>query len=208
MTRLVWEIVDKNKIRILFHNASAFKETSYLLLRDMTIISSDCNIFSSIIVNGMLASELYLKFIKAYDYSICNSSSKTKFLKSHDIDLLFRDLSKNRQAEIFNLLGQFNCSVTEFYNFRRKIIRARSLSNGNGKNGDVVNWRYLIIDRKNKYKFDMSIMVKLIESLYCISQSIINSLSFKSGAPSMSSPILDEHSQSIIEGYKNVFCSL
>ena len=191
---------DKRRIYILFFNACGFKEVSYLLLHNMFLLSTDCNHFSSIIVNGMLASELYLKFIKAYDDSITNPSSKAVFIKTHDINTLFNDLSNKRQKEIRLELKKFGCDTQTFYKFRMAAKRAYdNQGNNKGKNGDVVNWRYLLTDRKNAYKFDINTMVKLIEVLYNISHHIINTTESEIKIPSMSSPILDEISESIVD---------
>lgn len=130
------------KIYILFFNACGFKENAFLLLNNINQLSTDCNLFSVAIVNGMLAAELYLKFIMAYDNAINTNTVTTEFIKTHDIDELFANLSNQRKSEIRSSLNKLNCNNQQFYRFR---IRARKANmnrgNNTNKNGDVVDWR-------------------------------------------------------------------
>ena len=194
--------VDYKKIGILFFNACGFKEVSFLILNNLDGygISTDCNVFSSVIVNGMLATEVYLKFIYAYDYSVTNNTFKTEIHMTHDINYLYNLLSLERKEDICKELSRYKCDSSMLSGFLRIFDLASA--NGNKKtmlDGDIVNWRYLVDNGKNEYRFDLNIMVKLIESLYSISRNIINLQSFEEDLPSMSSPILDEFSESIVD---------
>ena len=190
------------KIYILFFNACGFKENTFLLLNNINHLSTDCNLFSVAVVNGMLAAELYLKFIMAYDNAVKSNTGITEFIKTHDIDELFTNLSSQRKSEIRSRLNELGCDTPQFYKFRIQARKASANSRNNtNKNGDVVNWRYLVVDGKNTYRFDINTMAKFDEVLYKISQQIINSdferrkISF----PKMSSPALDTYSEDIVD---------
>ena len=193
----------KKKVFIMFFNACGYKEISYLLLNNPNALGTDCNFFSTCIVNGMLATELFLKFISSYDYAIKNNTPSTEFEKTHNICKLYKSLSKARRQEILDELLKLGCDKVTFSKFRAKISRAEAEKKNNPnsnkeKNWDVVNWRYLIVDGKTTYKFDLNTMTKLNESLYRISQRIINKSDNKIQFPSMSSPALDELSKIIV----------
>lgn len=139
--------VDYKKIGILFFNACGFKEVSFLILNNLDGygISTDCNVFSSVIVNGMLATEVYLKFIYAYDYSVTNNTFKTEIHMTHDINYLYNLLSSKRKTEICNELNQFNCdsaTLSEFLKIFDQTSTKRE--NNTSLDGDLVNWRYLV----------------------------------------------------------------
>jgi hypothetical protein len=186
------------KTFILFFNACGYKEVSYLLLNNPNGLGTDCNFFSACIVNGMLAIELYLKFLNAYDYAVKNKTATTEFTNVHDINALYKQLSISRRKELLDELLKLGCNKETFTKFRAKIRSAeKNKQNNKGKNWDVVNWRYLIVDGKNTYRFDLDTMTKLNESLYRISQRIINTPGNNIQFPSMSSPALDTVSANI-----------
>lgn len=193
--------VDYKKIGILFFNACSFKEVSFLILNNLDGygISTDCNVFSAVIVNGMLATEVFLKFIYAYDYSIANNTSKTEIHITHDIYYLYSLLSSKRKTEICNELNQYKCDSATLSGFLKIFDQNSTERDNNVLDGDIVNWRYLVANGKNEYRFDLNIMVKLIEALYSISRSIINLQSFEMDLPSMSSSILDDCSEIIVD---------
>lgn len=192
----------KSKMNILFFNASAFKETCYLLLGNIPNLTTDSNSFSSIIVNGMLAIEIYLKFLIAMDAPSLNNNPIVSFDHTHNIYDLYKELSPTRQKEIIKELHNYGCTTKQFYKFRLASKRAfDNKRNNKFKNGDPINWRYLIVNNKLTYKFDINTMVKIIEVLYKLSQKIINDLHNKPLLPSLSSPALDEESEKIIKSY-------
>lgn len=190
---------DMKKASVLFFNACGYKEVSFLLLNNPNGLGTDCNFFSVCIVNGMLASELFLKFLISHDYTTKNKTTTVVFSGIHNINSLYKDLSLATRREIQKELLKFGCDKKRFSSFRAQIRRAEDLRSTNkGKNGDAVNWRYLIVPHKSSYTFDLDTMTKLNEVLYQISRRIINKLSNKIALPSMESFALDAFSEEIV----------
>lgn len=201
----------------LFFNANAYKEIFYELLTNPNKLGTECNSISAIMVNGLLAAELYLKYLISFDQAEknlgkCNGNT-VQFKASHSIYSLFFALEYKRKTKIKKRVIELGCSEKKWRSFLARIKRANQYNQNvpEGKNGDAINYRYLITKGKYSYKYDINTLVKLVEVLYEMSKYDFNYI--RDGnvvklkvctkdeikLSTFSSPALDEISQSIIE---------
>ncbi|MBQ7661439.1 MAG: hypothetical protein IJS44_05235 [Clostridia bacterium] len=185
------QFAKEEEIYILFFNACAFREVTYLLCNRLNKFSTDCNQFSTIIVNGTLSAELFLKFLAGHDSAENDESENAEFCFVHSLKQLYNFLSEDRKQEIENQIGTLNCDKDALERFLA--------SDENVPNSNQVTWRYLIVPDKDSYEFDINTMIKLIEVLYNLSQKIINSLNNKIKFPDMSSSMLDDKTINMIQ---------
>lgn len=161
------EEIKYDNLPIMFHNACAFKETTYRLINKINEFSTDCSMIPIIIVNGLFSAELYLKFLFACKNVVIDKNiKKSIFLKGHKIYCLYTNLPKKVKTSIIKLLEKQNCKRNEINNFISFLKRKSIYS-------DAINWRYLN-DNKTTYRFNLKMLIKLLEALYCLSQKEIN----------------------------------
>ena len=157
--------VSKEWIAQVYLNANGFKDTYNSLLNNVICnccISTSSNFLPPIVINGILAVELYLKFLVAMD-KLERDNQNATIEKIHKIDCLFCDLSCESQIEILNLLKKENVLEREFYCFLTK-------------NSDAfVEWRY---PSNNDFYMDVIILTKLLD--------VLNSICYKRMAQSTS----------------------
>ena len=208
MNAVMKETVNYNKVFILFFNASTFKNVSELLINNPNILESTCNEFSGAVVNGLFASELFLKFLYAVDNK---SGDNTTNIKTHSICILFYNLSEKRKKSIKEGLQDLGIDSKKFKSFLMKLKYSDNNKNNKNKGEyyDPINWRYLLDNHKN-YNFDLNCMIKLNETLYNISLSEMNMLNLSDkeynrlikDLPKMKSDTIDDQSKNIINKYK------
>lgn len=179
--------VEKDRIAVFYLNACAYRMTAYTLVNNLNAFGSGCNIFSPIVVNGMLAIELYLKFLKCY-YD--GKSGKAYFLGSHSPKRLFESLAKDKRDIV----------LSRYLSIKGEQIRWDTfLNQSEEKNGDPVEWRYL--SREEEYRIDLETMIKVIETLHIVAEECINLGGENYSLPQMSSPFPDERARSIIDQF-------
>ncbi len=201
----------------LFLNANAYREIFYELLINPNKLGTECNSISAIMVNGLLAAELYLKYLISFDQAEENlkrcTGDTVQFDAVHSIYSLFLGLKRERKSKIKKRVIELGCSEKKWRSFLARIKRANQYNQNDpeGKNGDAINYRYLITKGKYSYKYDLNTLVKLVEALYEMSKYDFNYI--REGnvvklkvctkgeikLSSFASPALDEISQSIIE---------
>ena len=156
-------VINEEQAINLYYSACAFRNNALLMIKYPNILGSESLTYSPIIVNGFLAIELYLKYLKAYE--CFQKKEPISFYKVHNLKLLFKDLSDELRKEIIESIKQ--CNYDEEY--MKKFLKKHC--------NDFVEHRYLV---KNKnYSNDVSFVIKLNKSLYDISHRIVNSRKMK-----------------------------
>lgn len=152
------QTVDETKVAVLFHVACAYQSNQLLLVKYPNLFGSDSLAYSNLVVSGLLAMELFLKFLKAYElYDVGN---KPSFIKDHDLPALFFDLSAERQKAIKDKLeDKYQCG----YGLERFLEKHRR---------DFVEYRYLL--KEGTHESDVSFIAKANDVLHGVSKTVID----------------------------------
>ncbi len=191
MTRI--QKINVKRLRILYHNACGYKKTFFGILKNVDKFTTDELFVSTAVVNGMLAIELFIKFLYASKHI---NQYFAEFFEGHQLWDLYKKLDRKTKGAIRN---QINSKI---YYFMQRIIKNNK--SGKGIYGDVIQWRYLNDDIK-KYKINFDYMVKIIYVLYDLSntkcrQESINNVKL----PVFSSAALSQESIDIIND--RIYC--
>lgn len=152
------QAIDKSNVSTLFFVASAYRMDQLHLVKWPSIYGSDALTFSPMIVDGLLAIEVYLKFLKCCE--LIEAGKPIEFLKTHNLGNLYLDLNdKDRKAIEESLESKHGCGsgLAAFLE---------------GAANDFVEYRYLAETRS--YEADMSFAVKLNDVLHDICRGIKN----------------------------------
>lgn len=134
----------------LYLNANAFFDTFQILISDLQSASTGNNSLVPPIVNGMLAIELYLKFI--YGVTECeeNSGDEVVIEHIHYTWKLYKKINSKYRRKISEKFRDYGLEPRKFRNFAIK------------HDNDFVNWRY---PQTHKMKSDFDIIEKCLNAL-------------------------------------------
>ena len=152
------QTVDGAKVAVLFRVACAYQSNQLLLVKYPNLFGSDALAYSNLVVSGLLAMELFLKFLKAYE--LYDAGDKPSFIKDHDLSALYSDLSEERQKAIKDKLEDKYRCANGLEGFLEKHRR------------DFVEYRYLL--KEESYESDVSFIAKINDVLYDASKHIID----------------------------------
>ncbi|MDO4941151.1 MAG: hypothetical protein Q4E33_05625 [Erysipelotrichaceae bacterium] len=188
----------------LFYNACGFKETCfseiYKMYNPKIVITPlpTGNHCAAIAINGLLAIELFTKYIYAMDRLYIGK--KAEYYSGHDFYDLYMKLKRTTQKELKEELFKLGCDDNTFNSFKRKVRE--------GKSYDPIMLRYYDSKYWNNYKFDINTMVKIIDVLYRMSEKRRSDKYFKekrkkkivgvNNGQSTSFSILDRFSNDIV----------
>ena len=176
------QAVDVAKVAVLFHVACAYRSNQLLLVKYPNLFGSDALAYSNLVVSGLLAMELFLKFLKAYE--LYDAGHKPSFIKDHDLSALYSDLSAERQKAIKDKLeDKYQCGdgLERFLEKHRR---------------DFVECRYLL--KEGTYESDVSFIAKANDVLYGVSKAVIDKGVLPFG-PSTYSATYDDGLQELAE---------
>lgn len=149
------QLTSNDQQRLFWHNANGFRKSFEILMENALCgetINTSMNFLITPIVNGMLAIELYLKFL--YSYKL----DEIDVPHQHLVKTLFNNLPEKTQNELYEKFEEEGVSKSEVEKFFEE------------HSNDFVEWRY---PSERMLKTDTTIIKSIIEGLFGYCDSIM-----------------------------------